>query len=536
MQLTFKNAQGITFAFDPQSQQWTAHQEGEKPTSSQQLDVLQTRLSKRATAPSKASESRPEPIATGMAGVVKPNSYEQWTFKVSGLDTKLDWDPAAKQVKVARYRKPTAEANWESASLRQVLLDPDVFEPEDIALIQDMMRIQAVRQAVAEGEQALAQAWVAQQPIRSQLVQMSGRPERHNAAGLCTQESTPIAHRPASYDSSSSANKVVLDPAWPLITAAPSFQVTDAELAAWTDEGVKGWKHASGVRLAIATLASSAEFAVSRPSATGAQTVFTSRNFVTAFRVAQATAQVAEQAPVPIEAWLGSARWAEQDDPSWPVRVTTEACLMLFPASSDSVVRASLEAYVLQAVEPRDGVPSAAPRHATWVLRSGNQTEHYRAVSDQDAQVLEARAALRRHGGQVAVLTQEAKTQFSARMDQLHQASVTRAYQDGCDGTLRARAQAVSRLEKFFERLSQAVNQEPALIALAIHVAQLKVRPLGLSLAESVSSLERPDGQLADASVFVPDTGAAEFSLPDSPAAEAAVGRRQAAPARRRPR
>lgn len=524
MQLTFKNAAGTAFSFDPQAGQWTAREEGEKPTSSQDLSALTTRLERRA----KTKETpvvKKEPQTVGMAGIATVHNHSEWNLRVVSMDAKLDWDSGAGQPSVVRYKQNTPNANWESAREPIMTLTPEVCDAEDIACFKSLVRHQEILRLLAEGEKTLAQAWVAPTPVVSQLMAIEGRSERFNDKGMRTNEPEAITWSPTRPQESYNRNKVVVSPAWPLLTAAPTPRLTDQELAEWTDEGTQGWRHtASGVRLLITTMSDlSATFEVRRPTPEGEQAVSSGHAFLESFRLAQATVQVVQAGHAPVEEWRStSAHWDQPTGnrrPLWPVRTFTEACVMLFPETRDSL-HSEKEAYALRRTEvvadptvPPSYNDRTKVAHAVWEKCSGDQTVAYRPVSPADEAVLDARDTLRAHAAQLIATTQDHRASMATRMKRLHAATVAKAYQDSCDGTTQTPTQAANRLTIFFERLTAQVHQEPALRALAAHVAQLGTADL------------TPGA-----------TATPVFEAPEIPAPAVPGVRRQAAPARRRPR
>lgn len=460
--------EGIHYAFDPLTGQWTATAEDRKPTSSQSLFTLVERIKKwKSAEPSqKVVVTNPDPILAGLAGVSSIHSHQSGfvpDLAIKSLTGKIDC--VGNEIQLVRYQESEKDS-WLSARLNTYLLDPRTFEKEDDAYWVAAFAQHQGHLALLEAERALAHAWREQSSDDTKIIRMSGRLQSSSARPdedlmrPITWEEVPRALQ------SETRTYAAISPSWPVLTGPSVLTISEEELMEWPIDATGAMRHASGVQVHLREVSHAfARFEVMRPDPQKVgppQVLYSSSDFSAVFRLAQLTVEVVKQKLPMVTQWrASSSQWLPDEStsaPYWPILVQTQAAGLVFV--NEDRQSSEIVPFVLQA-EVSSGRKEGAVEHPVWKSQSRSPGTRYLPCGPADV-LMDQLTFLRKCKETFDEMLEPALKDGVARLEKLHTAALANAYNDGIDGEPIDLPTATARLQNAFDRFSRkALALEP---------------------------------------------------------------------------
>jgi hypothetical protein len=477
--LSFTNAKGATFTFDPVAGQWTAQAEGRKPTSSQSIATLTERVDKWFTPPPLPKKNaapvvkRTELKPVALVGVefntngVNRNSHLP-ALTISTLTGKVGWGQNGAEL--ASYQKKDTKT-WATSGRPLFAIDPQTFEDSDEAFWVAAAMVNHYEALLQKAEYDLASAWLAHNPVNSHVMRMEGRMDK-GVYGKAVPLSLVLA---PNVDRHEARYYTVAQPNWPVFPGPLALKLDPKEMDGWTTLANGALQHTSGVEVALTGVSSRPDFTLTRPGDDGErQTLYSGHEFATVLRLGRITAQImAEDVPAQ-PMWKGTTGFGGKpnDALSWPRKVNTVALALLF-TNEQFRHGEDIEPFVLQTVHKASHETKAAPTYPIW--RSAKRDIEVTYQPEHPADALRAhrkpiqamRKALK---ASVAALAQEAE----AILTRQHRAALTAVYNAEGDGEPETEGTLTRRLAQFFQRAQRLALQTPEVKAAEVLVATLK--------------------------------------------------------------
>jgi hypothetical protein len=502
-QLTHTDDNGVTYAYDPLTSQWSASAEGRKSATSQSLQSLQDRVQKWTAPPSKKARPPDQELASvGLAGIpYSPNSSIP-NLKATGLLGKLAWEEQG--ATLVRYRESPKDS-WQSARLTTQLLDPRTFEADDHAFWAAVALTHHGEAVIDAAEKKLAAAWGQHTPVDTQIIHFTGRlgaktlDPKHPYA-----QSSPIVWKEmAVAPKSENRNYAATSSAWPVLVAPSEFKPNDEEMAKWPTQSDGSLQHASGVKVVMSKVFSlHADFKVLRPDGQGnLQCVYTGDSFFTAFRLAQFTVKINNQALPEVSQWQASSNLWSKDGfhpVSWPSLVKTQAMGLMFTKDKYHD-QYTIEPFVLQTLKQSNrhslrhslAETSAPLADLVWKSVSRQPDVVYLTPGPSDV-LLDQLSSLRDWTSKTQQALESVLNTWSVRSNRLHNAALNQAYNDVADGDSCEPAAALQRLNHYFDRITRAAAATPEARALDQTIAAMRFEVEPASVSKPVRSRRSP--------------------------------------------
>ena len=316
---------GVTWAYDPQSDKWTAEFKDKKSSSASWetlSDKVQSWLRKDTE-----SKTSVEPTELTLMMLRRPDEHRfggGGTLDLVPVQLKVGWSAAHNAPRVLKYKVIDKEnggwKQWGAGAL--CLLDPRNLPAAATDSLRDALLKSALKATHVHAQKALASAWAATKANTSHVVQVSDTGQLNRVP-------------PPSSMSNRSGTWVVSD-AWPVTT----HNVSDAVAAAWDSaDGV--WSvPGADIRVRMTHKFDRPEFIVEHaPANAEPQVLFSSSNARKSLAVARATvdSKALEQPALP--QWHATARWNEErSGPHWPRPINVHHAIVLSDTTDKSVL------------------------------------------------------------------------------------------------------------------------------------------------------------------------------------------------------